>query len=92
MLDVDVSKDSVGQETAQGLAINTRHVRTKVAVADGGTVVLGGIFEKANSEVGSKIPVLGDIPVIGNLFKGMSNSDSEAELLIFLTPVILGET
>lgn len=91
LLTVEVSKDSVGQETAQGIAINTRRVQTKVSVLDGGTVVLGGIFEEINSKSESKVPVLGDIPVLGGLFRGSANSTDETELLIFLTPVVMGE-
>lgn len=91
LLTVEVSKDSVGQETAQGIAINTRRVQTKVSVLDGGTVVLGGIFEEIKGESSSKVPVLGDIPLLGGLFRGSANSTDETELLIFLTPVVMGE-
>ncbi|MDH4396601.1 MAG: type IV pilus secretin PilQ [Limnobacter sp.] len=89
ILDVDVSKDSVGQQTSDGLAIDTRHVKTKVAVSDGGTVVLGGIIERGSNNTLSKIPLLGDIPYLGNLFKSRVESEADAELLIFLTPVVL---
>lgn len=92
LLEVTVAKDSVGQQTTDGLAIDTRQVKTKVAVMDGGTVVLGGIIEKANNALERKIPLLGDIPVVGNLFKSTTKSDNEAELLIFITPVILKDS
>jgi type IV pilus assembly protein PilQ len=92
ILDVDVSKDSVGQQTTDGLAIDTRHVKTKVAVSDGGTVVLGGIIEKGSNNTLSKIPLLGDIPYLGNLFKSRVESEADAELLIFLTPVVLKDS
>lgn len=92
LLEVDVSKDSVGQQTTDGLAIDTRHVKTKVAVTDGGTVVLGGIIEKGSNNILSKIPLLGDIPYVGNLFKSRVESEADAELLIFLTPVVLKDS
>lgn len=92
LLEVDVSKDSVGQQTTDGLAIDTRHVKTKVAVADGGTVVLGGIIEKGSNNALSKVPLLGDIPYLGALFKSRVESEADAELLIFLTPVVLKDS
>lgn len=91
LLTVEVAKDSVGQETPQGIAINTRRVQTKVSVLDGGTVVLGGIFEETNSKANNKVPFLGDIPLLGGLFRGSASSKDETELLIFLTPVVLGD-
>ncbi|HEX4878341.1 MAG TPA: type IV pilus secretin PilQ [Limnobacter sp.] len=89
LLDVDVAKDSIGITTAAGPAIDTRRVKTKVLVADGGTVVLGGIFEEDDNLRDEKIPFLGDVPVVGNLFKGKTDNRRRAELLIFLTPVVL---
>lgn len=91
LLDVDVAKDSIGITTANGPAIDTRRVKTKVLVADGGTVVLGGIFEEDDNVLSEKIPYLGDIPGLGALFKGKTDSKRRAELLIFLTPVVLAE-
>lgn len=91
LLDVDVAKDSIGINTANGPAIDTRRVKTKVLVADGGTVVLGGIFEEDDNVLSEKIPYLGDIPGLGALFKGKTDSKRRAELLIFLTPVVLAE-
>lgn len=91
ILDVDVNKDSVGQQTAAGYAIDTKHVKTQVLVENGGTVVIGGIFtmEERNSE--TKVPLLGDIPVMGNLFKTRTRSHDKKELLIFITPKIVSE-
>ena len=91
LLDVDVAKDSIGIATVNGPAIDTRRVKTKVLVADGGTVVLGGIFEEDDNVLSEKIPYLGDIPGLGALFKGKTDSKRRAELLIFLTPVVLAE-
>ena len=91
LLDVDISKDSVGQKTDNGLAIDTRRVKTKVLVSDGGTVVLGGIFEEDDNLKNEKVPFLGDIPGLGALFRGKSDTKRRSELLIFLTPVVLSD-
>lgn len=92
LLNVDVAKDSVGITTAAGPAIDTRRVKTKVLVADGGTVVLGGIFEEDDNVTDQKTPLLGDIPVVGYLFKSKQDRKRRAELLIFLTPVVLADS
>jgi type IV pilus assembly protein PilQ len=91
MLDVDVTKDSVGQSTAAGFAIDTKHVKTQVLVENGGTVVIGGIFEQTDNDSVSKVPFLGDIPYLGNLFKTRTRSSNKTELLIFLTPKVVTE-
>ena len=89
ILDVDVNKDSVGQNTAAGFAIDTKHVKTQVLVENGGTVVIGGIFTQNEREDINKVPLLGDVPVIGYLFKNTTRSSSKTELLVFLTPKII---
>ena len=89
ILDVDVTNDSVGQNTAAGFAINTKHVKTQVLVENGGTVVIGGIFTQSDREDVTKVPFLGDIPYLGNLFKTKTVSTSKSELLIFLTPKVV---
>jgi type IV pilus assembly protein PilQ len=89
ILDVDVTKDSVGRSTTAGFAINTKHVKTQVLVENGGTVVIGGIFEQNDREDVTKVPFLGDLPYLGNLFKTRSVSSSKTELLIFLTPKVI---
>ena len=89
ILDVDVTKDSVGRATAAGFAINTKHVKTQVLVENGGTVVIGGIFEQSDREDITKVPFLGDVPYLGNLFKTRTTTSSKTELLIFLTPKIV---
>ena len=89
ILDVDVTKDSVGRATAAGFAINTKHVKTQVLVENGGTVVIGGIFEQNDREDITKVPFLGDVPYLGNLFKTRTTTSSKTELLIFLTPKVV---
>lgn len=89
VMDVDVSRDSVGQLTPAGYAINTKHVRTQVKVDDGGTVVLGGIYEDADRNDEAKVPSLGDVPGLGWLFKNRNQTRRKSELLIFLTPRVV---
>ncbi|MEO5688293.1 MAG: type IV pilus secretin PilQ [Burkholderiaceae bacterium] len=91
ILDVDVNKDSVGRSTSAGFAINTKHVKTTALVENGGTVVLGGLFQQIDSNVTDKIPFLGDIPFLGNLFKSTSKLSTRTELLIFITPRIISD-
>lgn len=89
VLEVDVSKDSKGEETRAGFAINTQHVKTKVMVENGGTVVLGGIYQQTERSNVSKVPLLGDVPVLGYLFKTQGRENSKTELLVFITPKIV---
>ena len=91
ILNVDVNKDSRGTLTPQGYAINTKHVQTQVLVENGGTVVIGGIFTLDEREDVSQVPLLGDVPVLGNLFKNKTRISSKTELLIFLTPKVVNE-
>lgn len=91
ILDVDVAKDSRGEATIAGPAINTKHVKTQVLVENGGTVVIGGIFTQNEREDINKVPFLGDIPYLGNLFKERVKLSSRTELLIFLTPKVVND-
>jgi type IV pilus assembly protein PilQ len=96
IMDLLVTKDNVGQvvQSATGgqvPSIDTRSVTTSVVVNDGQTVVLGGIYETELRETIKKVPVLGDIPGLGYLFRSRSNINNNAELLIFVTPKILRE-
>ena len=91
VLDVDVNRDSVGQITAAGYAINTKHVKTQVRVEDGGTVVLGGIYEETSRNDDAKVPGLGDMPGLGWLFKKRDQTQRKSELLIFLTPRVVAD-
>jgi type IV pilus assembly protein PilQ len=92
ILDLDVNKDTRGETTADGIAIDTKHVQTQVLVENGGTVVIGGIFERTERNELRKVPLLGDLPGVGNLFKSRDRLDSRSELLIFITPRVLGRT
>jgi type IV pilus assembly protein PilQ len=90
ILNVDVNKDSVGRSTSNGFAIDTKHIQTQVLVENGGTVVIGGIFEQNDREDETKVPLLGDIPALGNLFKTRTRTSTKSELLVFITPKMLG--
>ncbi len=97
IMDLRVHKDSVGDIISTGglggtvPSIDTRAVQTQVLVGDGQTVVLGGIYETERRETINKVPVLGDIPFAGALFRSKQRLDNKAELLIFVTPRILDE-
>ncbi len=91
ILDLDVNKDTVGQATAAGFAINTKHIKTQVLVENGGTVVIGGIFELTEVDSETKVPVLGDIPAVGNLFKTRARTYNKQEILVFITPKMISD-
>ena len=89
ILDVEVNKDSVGAVTGGVPSINTKSVKTQVLVENGGTIVIGGIFEQVDRTDEVKVPYLGDLPYLGNLFKTKSRTLNKTELLIFLTPKVV---
>ncbi len=91
ILDLDINKDSRGETTAAGIAINTKHVKTQVLVENGGTVVIGGIFELTETENEAKVPLLGDLPGVGNLFKNRQRSSNKQEMLVFITPKMIAD-
>lgn len=91
ILDLDVNKDSVGASTSSGPLISTKHVKTQVLIENGGTVVIGGIFELTESVGEQKVPFFGDLPVVGNLFKSNSKSWKKSELLVFITPKVIAD-
>ena len=91
ILDLAVNKDTVGQATANGFAIDTKAIKTQVQVENGGTVVIGGIFELTERVDETKVPFLGDIPGLGNLFKTKSTIARKNELLIFITPRVISD-
>jgi len=89
ILTLDVTKDTVGQNTTAGFAINTKHVQTEVLVENGGTVVIGGIFELTETVDESRVPLLGEIPVLGVLFRTRNNVSNKTEMLVFITPKMI---
>jgi type IV pilus assembly protein PilQ len=92
IMDLTVNKDSVGEVFAGIPSIDTREIQTQVLVNNGDTIVLGGIYEQVTRDEVDKVPLLGDIPLIGFLFKHTLVSDDKAELLIFVTPKILKDS
>jgi type IV pilus assembly protein PilQ len=92
-MELDVNKDTPNTRlsTGAGVAIDTKHVKTEVLVENGGTVVIGGIFEQVTRNNVQRIPFLGDLPYIGFLFKNREIIDDKTELLVFITPRIVTE-
>ncbi|KVG71824.1 secretin [Burkholderia ubonensis] len=90
VLDLDVTKDSVGEPTAAGPAIHTKHVQTRVEVEDGGTVAIGGIYEQLRRDDVTRVPLLGKIPILGALFRHRAQRDQRSELVVFITPTVVG--
>jgi type IV pilus assembly protein PilQ len=86
---LDVHKDSRGADTVAGPAIDTKQVTTQVLVENGGTVSIGGIYIQDLEKTINKVPLLGDIPILGMFFRQESSTNNRTELLIFVTPRIL---
>ena len=89
LLDLQVNKDSPGIVTPGGIAINTKQVKTQVMVENGGTVVIGGIFTSDETFNETKVPLLGDVPYVGNLFKSRTRNSTKQEMLVFITPKMI---
>jgi len=73
------------------MSINTKRVKTQVLVENGGTVVIGGIFELTETDQENKVPLLGDVPVLGNLFKQRTRQAQKQEMLVFITPKMISD-
>lgn len=91
VMSLNVTKDSVGANTANGPSIDSKRIVTNVLIEDGGTVVVGGVFTQDDSETETRVPFLGDLPYIGFLFKQKTVSRARRELLVFITPKIIGD-
>ncbi len=91
IMDLQVNKDSVGATYFNVPSINTRKINTQVLVENGETIVLGGVYEQETRKDTTKVPFLGDLPLIGVLFRNKSESDGKEELLVFITPKIIKE-
>ncbi len=92
LLDLTVNQDTQGVVTGGVPAINTKSVNTQVMVDNGETVVLGGVYSQVDKNDTDKIPLFGDLPIVGRLFKRTRDQNDRRELLIFITPKILGES
>ena len=89
IMDLNIHKDSVGTVTSSGPSIDTKQITTSVLVQNGGTVVIGGIYSQIETDTTTKIPVLGDAPFVGFLFRNNAKTDNKNELLIFISPRIV---
>jgi len=91
IMTLDVNKDEPGATTPAGIAISTKHVKTEVLVENGGTVVIGGIYDQRDRTDNTRVPFFGELPYIGFLFRNQVNTSSKTELLVFITPRIVNE-
>ena len=96
IMDLNVKNDSRGQDVSSGAgglipSIDTREVTTQVLVQNGETVVLGGVYQQTQSYAVTKVPLLGDLPLLGYLFRTNQTTNNKRELLIFISPKILSE-
>ena len=92
VMKLNVSKDAVGEITQTGVpSVDVTHLETTVLVNNGETVVLGGVYSQEGTKGESKVPVLGDIPYLGRLFKRTLDRQIKTELLIFVTPKIIAD-
>lgn len=89
IMDIQIKKDTPSGVINEQVAIEKREIKTQAIVRDGETVMLGGIYTVDSSDDISKVPFLGDLPFVGNLFKNKSTKNSKAEMVIFLTPNIV---
>ncbi|MCX7960341.1 MAG: type IV pilus secretin PilQ [Burkholderiales bacterium] len=91
IMTLDVNKDQPGTITPAGVQINTKHVKTEVLVENGGTVVIGGIYEESDRRDVTRVPFFGELPYIGFLFRNTTQQIQKTELLVFITPRIVSE-
>ncbi|MFB0997048.1 MAG: type IV pilus secretin PilQ, partial [Porticoccaceae bacterium] len=90
IMDILVKQDSIGSFTVNGEpAINVTEITTQALVGNGQTLVLGGIFQSEELTGDQKVPILGDLPFVGNLFKKQMRTRDKREILIFITPKII---
>ncbi len=91
IMDLDVNKDEPGATTTAGVQISTKHVKTSALVENGGTVVIGGIYEETERQDLTRVPFFGELPYIGFFFRNNQRSTRKTELLIFITPRVVSE-
>ncbi|MDT8363073.1 MAG: type IV pilus secretin PilQ [Nitrosomonas sp.] len=92
IMKLKINQDTRGENTPSGPAIDTKQIITEVLVENGGTVVIGGIFEQTEKNDRNRVPFLADVPILGHMFRNTSRRNDKRELLIFVTPRILNET
>ena len=92
VLDIEQEVSSVSSTTTSGIdspTISQRKITTNIAVDDGQTIALGGLIQESKNQTKTKVPVAGDIPVLGNLFKRKGDKVSKTELLVLITPRVI---
>ena len=89
IMDLNIHKDSVERWTTAGPSIDTKQITTTVLVQNGGTVVIGGIYQQTQNDNTTKVPIFGDLPYVGFLFRNNAKVDDQNELLIFISPRII---
>ena len=89
IMDVEITQDNLISVAAGASVIGTKQIETQVLADNGETVVIGGIYKEDSSDGVTKVPLLGDVPILGNFFKKKSRTSNRTELLIFLTPKII---
>jgi type IV pilus assembly protein PilQ len=89
VLDIVIDKDTLGKQIGQNYSINTRHLKSQIMIEDGGTIVIGGVYIESDREDVVKVPLLGDIPLLGWFFRQKETIKDKTELLVFLTPSII---
>ena len=93
ILDITINKDDIASNYTNidgEPALSTKQVKTQAMIEDGGTLVVGGVYQETFANTVRKVPVLGDLPVLGNLFKSRGRKHERNELLFFITPRIMG--
>ena len=91
IMSLDIHKDAIGKDTVAGPAISTKQVKTDVLVDNGGTIVIGGIYTQQERSDVTRVPLLGDLPYVGFLFRKTDRQDTKTELLVFITPKIISD-
>lgn len=93
IMSLDINKDEPDTTSVSGaVAIKTKHIKTDVLVENGGTVVIGGIYEESDTKTISRVPFLGDLPYVGFLFRNTKSDYSKTELMVFITPKIIADS
>ncbi|OIQ90096.1 type IV pilus biogenesis and competence protein PilQ precursor [mine drainage metagenome] len=91
ILNLEINKDTPGTVTSTGVQIDTKHIKTTVSVENGGTVVIGGIYLSTERNDVNKVPLFGDLPLVGALFRNTAKVSSKTELMIFITPRVISD-
>lgn len=91
MMNIKINKDAPGTEGRWGYTVKTKEIKSDVLIENGGTVVIGGVFETDESESNTRVPFFGDLPYVGFLFKSKTKSETKSELIIMITPKVVDD-